>query len=360
MPASPLPTLEIPGRIQRPDRVPDRMPIRVPARLHLEIGGTRPSRMRIPMQTGGSLPRRRARWIRVVGVRAALLLALFGLAAGCSGSEGEGEPAPASEPENAGPRSLLLATTTSVRDSGLLDALLPGFEAQTGIRVRVVAVGTGAALRMGREGNADVLLTHAPAAEQALVEAGVLRRRTPFMRNSFVIAGPPEDPAGVAEADSPEQALQRIARQPAPWVSRSDESGTHRRELELFEAAGLDPDASWPGLVRTGSGMGASLQVAGERRAYVLSDIGTFLAFQDRIGLVALSRPAESLRNVYSILQIEGARFSHSLAGEEAEALERHLLEPSVQAVIAGFGQARFGRSLFTPIAAGAPPAAPR
>lgn len=314
------------------------------------------------------IPRRTTSWLlgrggaearfRAVAVRAALLLALVGLAVGCSRSENE--TAPTSELENAAPRSLLLATTTSVRDSGLLDALLPGFEAQTGIRVRVVAVGTGAALRMGREGNADVLLTHAPAAEQALLEAGVLRRRTPFMQNYFVIAGPPEDPAGVAEADSPEQAVQRIARQPAPWVSRSDESGTHRREVELFEAAGLKPDASWPGLVRTGSGMGASLQVAGERRAYILSDIGTFLAFRDRIGLVALSRPAESLRNVYSILQIEGARFSHPLAREEAEAFERHLLEPSVQAEIAGFGQARFGRPLFTPIAAGAPAAAPR
>jgi tungstate transport system substrate-binding protein len=292
----------------------------------------------------------------------ALVLALVGIAVGCSGSEGEkeGRGEGGFVPEGAASRSLLLATTTSVRDSGLLDALLPGFEAQTGIRVRVVAVGTGAALRMGREGNADVLLTHAPAAEQALVEAGVLRRRTPFMQNHFVIAGPPEDPAGVAEADSPEQAVQRIARQPAPWVSRSDESGTHRREVALFEAAGLDPDASWPGLVRTGSGMGASLQVAGERRAYILSDIGTFLAFRDRIGLVALSRPAESLRNVYSILQIEGARFSHPLAREEAEAFERHLLEPSVQAMIADFGRARLGRPLFTPLPAGSSPAVPR
>jgi len=318
--------------------------------------------MSISRPTASSSPRREACWIRihVVGVRAALLvallLALVGFAVGCSDSDGEGDPAAALE--NAAPRSLLLATTTSVRDSGLLDALLPGFEAQTGIRVRVVAVGTGAALRMGREGNADVLLTHAPAAEQALLEAGVLRRRTPFMQNDFVIAGPPEDPAGVAAADSPEEAVQRIARQPAPWVSRSDESGTHRREVELFEAAGLKPDASWPGLVRTGSGMGASLQVAGERRAYILSDLGTFLAFRDRVGLVAHSRPAEALRNVYSILQIEGARFSHPLAQEEAEALERHLLEPAVQATIADFGQARFGRPLFTPIAGGAAPVA--
>lgn len=320
------------------------------------------------------------------GLLVAIVLALVGLVSSCSVSEDErgsaagpgrvqgseqagrgaaghdaaGRGAPAVPTPSEAPRSLLLATTTSVRDSGLLDALLPDFEQQTGIQVRVIAVGTGAALRMGREGNADVLLTHAPVAEKALLEEGVLRRRTPFMQNHFVIAGPPEDPAKVAAAESPEEALRRIARRPAPWVSRSDESGTHLREVELFEAAGLDADADWPGFVRTGSGMGASLQVAGERRAYILSDIGTFLAFRDRIGLVALSRPAESLRNVYSILQLEGARFSHPLAQEEAEALERHLLEPSVQATIAGFGQARFGRPLFTPIAAGSPPAASR
>ncbi len=314
-------------------------------------------RMRTPSHRTSGLPNRGTLRARLVGIPAALALAL---AAGCSGSERVVEVGRGHEPGGAAPRSPLLATTTSVRDSGLLDALLPGFEAQTGIRVRVVAVGTGAALRMGREGNADVLLTHAPVAEQALLDARVLRRRTPFMQNYFVIAGPPEDPAGVAEADSPEQAVQRIARHPAPWVSRSDESGTHRREAALFEAAGLGPDADWSGFVRTGSGMGASLQVAGERRAYILSDIGTFLAFRDRIGLVDLSRPAEALRNVYSILLLEGARFSHPLAQEQAEAFERYLLEPSVQATIAGFGQARFGRPLFAPIAAGSPPAEPR
>lgn len=247
-------------------------------------------------------------------------------------------------------RSLLLATTTSVRDSGLLEALLPEFTSQTGIRVRIVAVGTGAALRMGREGNADVLLTHAPSAERRLIDDGVVRRRTPFMENHFVIAGPREDPARVASADGPESALRAIAAVQAPWVSRSDDSGTHKREVELWKAAGLPLDAPWPGLIRTGSGMGPSLQVAGERRAYILADLGTFLAFQKRIDLEVLSRPADSLRNVYSILQLDASRFDHALATEEAEALENHLLSEKTLEQIAQFGRTRFGHSLFRPI----------
>jgi len=251
-------------------------------------------------------------------------------------------------------RWLILATTTSVRDSGLLDALLPGFTAKTGIEVRVIAVGTGAALRMGREGNADVLLTHAPAAEQVLVDEGIVTRRTPFMENFFVIAGPAEDPAAIAEAESPEEAVKKIAEAGAGWVSRSDDSGTHKKEKALFRAAGLDPDTDRDGLVRTGSGMGLSLQIAGQRQTYVLSDIGTFLAFEKRVGLVVLSKPAASLRNVYSVLQLDGDRFERPLHTEEAEALEAYLLEPAVQRTIGGFGIEKFGRALFTPLHAAA------
>lgn len=247
-------------------------------------------------------------------------------------------------------RSILLATTTSVRDSGLLDALLPAFRERTGIEVRVVAVGTGAALRMGREGNADVLLTHAPSAEQALVDDGVVRRRTPFMENHFVIAGPADDPAGVAAADSPADALRRIAAANARWVSRADDSGTHKREKALAREAGLDPERPWPAVLETGSGMGASLQVAGEKRAYILSDIGTYLAFEPRIGLVVLSRPAPALRNVYSVLQLDAERLGRPIDEAAVEAFEAYLVEPGVQERIAAFGRERFGRSLFAPI----------
>jgi len=251
---------------------------------------------------------------------------------------------------NANEQSLILATTTSVRDSGLLEALLPDFTEQTGIDVRVIAVGTGAALRMGREGNADVLLTHAPSAEQELVDEGVVTRRTPFMQNFFVIAGPSEDPADVAGATSPVDAVRRIGTSKSNWVSRADDSGTHKREKSLFEASGIAADASWKGFDRTGSGMGLSLQVAGEHRAYIISDIGTFLAFQKRIDLVVLSKPAESLLNVYSILQLDSTRFERPISSDAAITLERFLVDSETQALISRYGQKRFGRPLFTPL----------
>jgi tungstate transport system substrate-binding protein len=245
----------------------------------------------------------------------------------------------------AGRPALLLATTTSVRDSGLLDALLPVFTERAGIEVDTVAVGSGAALRMGADGNADVLVTHAPEAEQVLVDSGVLATRRPFMENHFVIAGPAGDPAGVAGASSAGQALRRLAAARATYVSRGDDSGTHRRETALLRAAGLDPAEAWPEVLRTGSGMGLALQVAGERRAYVLSDIGTFLAFRARIDLVSLSRPAPDLRNVYSVLRPPaGGR------AEAARAFEAFLLDEETQGRIAQFGIERYGRPLFRPL----------
>jgi tungstate transport system substrate-binding protein len=245
---------------------------------------------------------------------------------------------------------MLLATTTSVRDSGLLEALLPEFTRRTGIEVRVIAVGSGAALRMGRQGDADMLLTHAPTAEQLLVDAGIVRRRTPFMENHFVIAGPAADPAGIKAISTPEAALRAIARSQAAWVSRADDSGTHKREVALWEAAGLSPEASWEGLLHTGSGMGLSLQVAGEKRAYILTDIGTFLAFRERVDLVSLSTASESLRNVYSLLQLDASNFDHALKTGQAEALERYLLSTDTQQRIGIFGQQRFGRAVFVPL----------
>jgi len=244
---------------------------------------------------------------------------------------------------------LLLVTTTSVRDSGLLDALLPVFQQQTGIRAQVIAVGSGAALRMGRDGNADVLLTHAPAGEEELVASGAAIHRTPFMENYFVIAGPPEDPADVRGATSPADAIGRIAAASAPFVSRGDDSGTHRREVALFEEAGLDPTARWPGFMSSGAGMGQTLEIAGEKRAYVLSDIGTFLAFQKRIELDVLSQPAPSLRNEYSVVRLDPKRLAPERE-KRAEQLEAFLLDPDTQRRIAEFGRERFAEPLFRPL----------
>jgi len=235
---------------------------------------------------------------------------------------------------------LILATTTSVRDTGLLDVLLPRFEAQTGVQVKALAVGSGAALRMGAEGNADVLVTHAPEGEEELLRAGRVASREPIMENYFVLAGPPEDPAGAGDAAGAAAALRRIAEAPAPYASRGDDSGTHQREQALLREAGLDPAGGWPGFVRTGSGMGQTLLVAGERRAYALSDAATFLAFRDRTGLVALSRREPSLRNVYSVLVVKPA----------GRAFADFLLAPATQREIAEFGRERFGAPLFTPL----------
>jgi tungstate transport system substrate-binding protein len=244
---------------------------------------------------------------------------------------------------------LLLVTTTSVRDTGLLGALLSVFEERTGIRAQVIAVGSGAALRMGRDGNADVLLTHAPEGEQELVASGAAASRTPIMENYFVIAGPPDDPAEVRDAGSPADAIRRIADSSARFASRGDDSGTHRREVALFKEAGLDPDARWPGFSSSGAGMGQTLQIAGEKRAYVLSDIGTFLAFRERIELESLSKPAPSLRNVYSVLRVNPDRLDPKRA-DSAKRFEAFMLDRETQQRVADFGRERFGRPLFRPL----------
>jgi tungstate transport system substrate-binding protein len=236
-----------------------------------------------------------------------------------------------------------------MRDSGLLGELLPIFEERSGVRTRVVAVGSGAALRMGRDGDADLLLTHAPEGEAALVASGAAISRKPFMENYFVIAGPAADPAGVRDAASPAEAFRRIADAEVPFLSRADDSGTHRREVSLMKEAGLDPEGRWPGLARSGAGMGQTLQIAGERRAYVLSDLGTFLAFKERIDLEALTSAASGLRNVYSVLQLNPENLAPGRA-KSAEAFETFLLDPEIQQLISAFGHERFGRSLFRPL----------
>ena len=173
------------------------------------------------------------------------------------------------------------------------------------------------------------------------------------MENHFVIAGPAADPAGVAKAPDAVEALRRIAAAKAPWASRGDDSGTHQREQALLRAAGLDPAKPWPGVLSTGSGMGQTLLVAGEKQAYVLSDIGTFLAFRERTGLVALSKPDPSLLNVYSVLVVKPA----------GRGFAAFLLAPATQREIAEFGRDRFGEPLFralhlpAPAAAAGPPA---
>lgn len=247
-------------------------------------------------------------------------------------------------------REILLATTTSVQDSGLLDVLLPEFTKETGVKVRVIAVGSGAALRMGADGNADVVLSHAPTAETDLLKTQAFLSRSPFMESYFLIAGPPEDPAGVRGAANAADAYRRIAAAKAPYVSRGDDSGTHKREQELMTAAGLDPKTSWPGFVSTGAGMGQTLLVAGEKKAYTLADLGTFLTFQKRTGLERLTKAADDLRNVYSLLPVNPEKFPGKVHAKEASEFVEWILRPTSARRIAEFGQQKFGEPIFRPL----------
>lgn len=251
-------------------------------------------------------------------------------------------------PTDATASSMILATTTSTQDSGLLDALLPAFREQTGIEVKEIAVGTGAALRMAGRGQVDAVLTHAPDAERVLVDKGDLIERRRVMHNDFLLVGPADDPAG-ARGGTLEESLRAIAGH-GSFVSRGDDSGTHRRELALWASVKVAPDA----LARreeTGQGMGATLDVASERRSYTLSDRGTYLALRRRLDLVPISEGDPRLLNVYSFYVVNPARHDGTKA-DLARALGAFLVSPATQARIGEFRREEFGRSLFVPDAA--------
>jgi tungstate transport system substrate-binding protein len=245
-------------------------------------------------------------------------------------------------------RQILLATTTSTRDAGLLDSILPVFERQAGYRVKVIAVGSGQALQLGRRGDADVVLAHAPAAERALADSGYFVARRLVMHNEFVIVGPPADAAGVKQAPDVATALRQIAARRAPFVSRGDQSGTHLRELDLWRRAGLTPPEPGSWYVEMGQGMGATLQAADEKAAYALTDIATYLAWKARLRLVPLLQGDTALFNVYHVLE-PSPRNSSRINAAGGKALADFFVAPATQALIGRFGQARFGRSLFVP-----------
>ncbi len=240
-------------------------------------------------------------------------------------------------PVAAGERSITVASTTSTQNSGLFDYLLPRFTAATGIGVRVVAVGTGAALRLGRRGDVDVVLVHARAAEDAFVAAGYGIERRDVMYNDFVLLGPAADPAGVAGMADVAAALRRIAEAEARFVSRGDDSGTHKAELRLWRAAGLDPQAgSGRWYLETGSGMGATLNVAAARDAYTLTDRGTWLSFRNRGRLEVLVEGDPRLRNPYGVILVNPARHP-SVKADDGRAFIAWLTSPAGRAAIASF-----------------------
>jgi tungstate transport system substrate-binding protein len=270
-----------------------------------------------------------------VARRAVLGVLLFALAAA---------PAPA----QTGGRTVIVSTTTSTQDSGLLDVLVPMFERKTGYSVKTISVGTGQALALSARGEADVTLAHAPAVERKYVADGRMQNRRLVMYNDFILVGPEADPAGVKGEKGAAAALKRIAEKSARFVSRGDRSGTHTLELALWRQAGVTPAAPW--YIESGQGMGATLGIADDRGAYTITDRATALAFAKRVALKTMVEGDRPLLNIYSVMEVNPANGPRvNAAGGRAFA--DFMLAAETQAVIKTFGIDRYGRALFVPIA---------
>ncbi|MCL2568424.1 MAG: extracellular solute-binding protein [Oscillospiraceae bacterium] len=285
---------------------------------------------------------------------AVLALALMLLLSGCGGQPAATPtpapptpapvetPAPDPTPEPAPQTGMItLATTTSTEDSGLLDFILPDFTAQTGWDIRVISVGTGAALQLGRDGEADVLLVHARTEEDRFVAEGYAERRHDVMYNDFVIVGPSDGP--IAHNLDIEEAFAAILEQNLPFVSRGDNSGTHIRELQIWEHLGLTPEDNTR-YIEVGQGMGATLGMTVELDAFTLSDRATWLAYPNVGNLIIVSEGSPLLLNPYGVMVV--ATTEHPIG---AQAFIDWITSPSTQALIAEFGVEQFGQPLFFP-----------
>lgn len=243
---------------------------------------------------------------------------------------------------------VILSTTTSTQDSGLLDVLVPLFEKKTGLTVKTISVGTGQALALAARGEADVTLAHAASLEKRYVAEGKMTNRRLVMYNDFVIIGPPDDPAKIKGMPKALDALKRIAESQSRFVSRGDRSGTHVLELSLWKQAGVEPKGVW--YIESGQGMGQTLGIANDRRAYTLTDRATYLAFQKRVDLPILVEKDRPLLNIYSVMEVNPANGPRvNVAGGKAFA--EFVLAPETQEVIRTFGMDKYGQALFVPIA---------
>lgn len=254
------------------------------------------------------------------------------------------------------PEVLRLATTTSTADSGLLDAILPGFEEEHNARVDVVAVGTGQAIELGEAGDADVILVHARAREDAFVEEGHGTSRSDVMYNDFILVGPSEDPAGAAGMSTAAEALAAIAATGAPFASRGDDSGTHTKEMSLWEAAGITPDPAGGWYNSLGQGMGETLTFANEAGTYTLTDRGTYLSMRDSLPNLIIVVGGDSidgnadptLLNPYGVIPVNPEK-SEAINAELAQSFVEWITSPEVQEQIGQFGVEQYGQPLFYP-----------
>ncbi|MBM4438940.1 MAG: substrate-binding domain-containing protein [Candidatus Rokubacteria bacterium] len=245
-------------------------------------------------------------------------------------------------------RTVILSTTTSTQDSGLLDVLVPMFEKKTGYSLKTISVGTGQALALAARGEADVTLAHAPAMEQKYVADGRMQNRRLVMYNDFLVIGPEADPAAIKGEKTAAAALRKIADKGARFVSRGDKSGTHTLELGLWKLAGVVPAAPW--YIESGQGMGATLGIADDRGAYTITDRATALAFAKRVTLKTMVEGDKPLLNVYSVMEVNPANGPRVNAAG-GKAFHAFMLAPETQALIRTFGVEKYGQPLFVPIA---------
>jgi len=276
----------------------------------------------------GMVMQRIARRFRVTALVVALLLAAA--IYGCGGGSNE----------------LILATTTSTQDSGLLDVLIPQFEKEHDYKVKTIAVGSGEALRLAGEGEADVVLAHSPKAEEDFMAAGNGESRLVVMHNDFVIVGPAGDPAGIKGATNAADAFKKIAASEALFLSRGDQSGTNTKELALWTSAGIQPGGTW--YQETGSGMGATLNVASDKQGYTLSDRGTYLAQKKNLALDLLVEGDKALFNQYHVIVVDPKKHSNVNA-QGARAFASWITSSEVQNTIGEFGVKDYGQQLFIP-----------
>ena len=251
-------------------------------------------------------------------------------------------------------RDVILATTTSTHDSGLLDSLVPRFEARCKCRVKTVAVGTGQALALGARGEADVVLVHAPALEEKYVREGTFINRRLVMVNDFILVGPPGDPVKLKGSATLSEAMGKLGSGKAPFASRADSSGTHILERNLWKSAGITPAGDW--YIEVGQGMGATLRIASEKKAYTLTDRGTYLALRPTLELETVFEGAPELLNIYHVMEPNPDIFPNTNP-RGGRAFADFMVSPSAQAFIGRFGVGRFGQALFRPAAGTREPA---
>jgi tungstate transport system substrate-binding protein len=292
----------------------------------------------------------RTREPRSLSGRFAALLAAAAFAAIATFACGDGDDAPESavEPTAVPHRGeIILATTTSTADSGLLDALLPIFEKRTGWTAKPIAVGSGQAMTMGERGDADVLLVHSPAAELKFMSDGFGKERLLVMHNDFIVVGPASDPAGLKSAKTAVDAMKTIETKGATFISRGDNSGTHALELTLWKSAAIEPKGkSW--YQETGQGMGATLQVADQKSAYTIADRATYLALKANLALQVVNQGDKAYFNVYHVITLNTAK-NPKINAEGGNAFAQFMVSKEAQELIKAFGVAKYGEPLFVP-----------